>query len=228
MLSDTTAITATEPYTIGNGPQRTVSVSGVGQVKVQPDQAIVQLGVQNDAPTAGDAMSTNSKQMQALINALKTAGIPAKNIQTEVINLQPRYPDQQATKAITPTITGYTAMNTVSVQVDNISVLGDLLDAAVKAGANRIQDIRLVVSNPAAQMDQARTEAMRDAQHKAQQLATLGNARLGPVLTINESSRAPAPVTRAPVFAANESTTVPIEAGTQIIEVDVQVTWLLR
>ncbi|MSP14663.1 MAG: DUF541 domain-containing protein [Chloroflexi bacterium] len=227
-LSATQGLTATIVYTFEKGLQRTVSVSGVGQVNAQPDRAIVQLGVQSDAKTAGDAMSTNSKQMQALIDALKKAGIPATNIQTQVVNLQPHYPNQQATQVITPTITGYTALNTVSVQVDNLTILGDLLDVAVKSGANSIQNIQLVVSNPAAQLDQARAAAMRDARHKADQLATLGNAALGPVLTISESSRAPVPLAQGRTFATAASSAVPIEAGTQTVEVEVQVTWLLH
>jgi uncharacterized protein YggE len=67
---------------------------------------------------------------------------------------------------------------------------------------------------------------MQDSNHKAEQLASLANANLGDVLSINESSSTPRPVARGEM--AIQAATVPIEPGTQSISVNVQVTWLLQ
>jgi uncharacterized protein YggE len=123
-------------------------------------------------------------------------------------------------------VVGYTAVNIVEVKVKNLDRLGELLDAAVKAGGNTVEGINFEVSDAATLLDQAREAAMQDAKHKAEQLASLADASLGNVLTINEVSNTPRPVTRAGVVAAQAA--VPVAPGTESIQVDVQVTWLLQ
>jgi uncharacterized protein YggE len=209
--------------------RRTLNVSGSGQVSARPDTAIVTLGVQTEAEQANVALSENSQQMQAVIDALKKAGVAAEDIQTQVINLQPRYEQPPApgpsTLPGTPKLVGYVATNTVEVTVRQLGTLGELLDAAVQAGGNQIEGISFEVSNPATLLDQARAAAWQDAQHKAEQLAGLAGAKLGEVLSITESSQTPRPVLQA--VQAAPAAAVPVEPGTQTIEVDVQVTWSL-
>lgn len=74
-----------------NVNQRTVSVTGSSQVRVQLDQATVSVGVQTSATDAATALSANNDQMQSLLDALQSAGIPSEDIQTQTIQLQPQY-----------------------------------------------------------------------------------------------------------------------------------------
>jgi uncharacterized protein YggE len=75
-------------------------------------------------------------------------------------------------------------------------------------------------------VDQAREAAWNDAQNKAEQLASLAGTELGEVLTINESGRVPQPIVERPAIA-EVAAAVPIEPGSQTVQVDLQVTWLL-
>ena len=60
-----------------------------------------------------------------------------------------------------------------------------------------------------------------------EQLAELSGSELGPALTIQESSRIPRPyVERA--MELGVAAAAPIEPGTQNVEVDLQVTWLVE
>lgn len=228
-LPSTATVSAQEGTT--DTTSRTVSVSGSGQVNAEPDTAYVTLGVDTQAEEAAAALAQNSEQMQSLVDALKQAGIAAEDIQTQYVRLQPRYsqPDTQGPSASNqePTLIGYQASNAVEVRVQDLNTLGDLLDTAVQAGSNRIQGIRFEVSDPATFLDQAREMAWNDAMHKAEQLATLAGAELGDAVTINETSASPRPVVREE-FARAQAAAVPIEPGTQSIQVDVQVTWQLR
>jgi uncharacterized protein YggE len=212
-------------------PSRTISVSGSGQVSATPDIAVVSLGVQTEATEAGTAISENNTQMEAVITALEDAGVAQKDIQTQVIQLTPRYqqPSSQtgSSQQGPPELVGYTATNIVQVTVRKIDSLGDLLDSAVQAGANQIQGIGFEVENPATLVDQAREAAWADALHKAQQLAELSNSGLGMVLTISESSRTPTPIIERALGGGVIAAAVPVQAGTQTIEVDLQATWLL-
>ena len=130
-----------------NPPIRSITVSGTGQVSVQPDTAVVVIGVKTQNAQANQALTQNNQQMNALINSLKQAGIPNQNIQTQYIQLQPVYSNQN--NANTPQqVTGYTATNTVQVRVTDLTNLGSILDTAVQSGGNLIQNIRFEVSNP--------------------------------------------------------------------------------
>jgi uncharacterized protein YggE len=210
--------------------QRTISVSGRGEVQAEPDQAIVQLGVQTQAEMAEQALSENSANMQALLDQVENAGIPAQDIQTQMVRLQPQYedrPDPQG-QGTSLTLSGYRAVNIVEITVNDLEQLGELLDAAVAAGGNTIEGFDFEISTPASLLDQAREAAMQDAIQKAQQLASLADTSLGEVLTINESSSTPPrPLARAGIEIA-EAAAVPVAPGTQSITVDVQVTWLLE
>ena len=217
------------PQTQGDSNvQRTISVSGTGRVQATPDQATIVIGVETKSDTASAAMSDNNTSMQALISALTASGISRQNIQTQNLQLYPRYQQNQpANQQAAPQIIGYTAVNTVQVTVTNLDNIGETIDAAVQAGGNRIQGINFDLSDPVAALDQARTEAMRDAQHKAEQLVSLTDSSLGMVLSISEFSSTPPPMVRSSL-QMDAAAAVPVEPGSQTIEVNVQVTWLLE
>jgi len=84
--------------------QRTVTVTGIGQANAQPDQAVVRVGVQTEAENAAEALSENSSQMQTLLATLQEAGIPEADIQTQFLQLYPRY--TQTSQETTSTLAG--------------------------------------------------------------------------------------------------------------------------
>lgn len=205
-----------------------VEVSGSGEATAQPDRALVSIGVTGEADTAQAALEANNRAMEQAIAAVKQAGVPAAQIRTETVQLHPRYGQpQRSTQGVGAAIavTGYEAVNTVRVRVDELAKLGRLLDAVVTAGANTIEGIQLEVSDPAALLDQARAAAFADALHKARQLAGLAGQRLGEVLSISEFGPSPRPLMTRAVMA--KAAAVPIEPGTQTITADVQVSWRL-
>jgi uncharacterized protein YggE len=102
-----------------------------------------------------------------------------------------------------------------------------MLDAVVDAGGNQIQGIRFEITDRSELYDQARLAAWQNAKDKASQLAEMADAELGAVITINESSHTPvAYAERAMAFAADGG--VPVQAGTQSVQISLQVTWALQ
>ena len=207
-----------------DGTTRTVQVTGIGESQVEPDTAVINLGIQTQEKTAEEALQNNNAKMQALIKTLENANIPARDIQTQTIRLSPRYELNNTNNS--RTLVGYTASNIVEVRTQNLESLGTLLDQAVKAGANTIENINFEVSNSSDVVDQVRESAIKDAQHKAEELASLTGTKLGPVLEIQESSSTPSPIVRQ-VDAPVQVAAVPVSPGTQSITVQVQVTWTL-
>jgi len=209
---------------------RTLNVSGTGEVTAQPDAAVVTLGVTTEAEEAGDALRANSTQMAAVIKALTEAAVESKDIQTQTIRLTPRYERPAAREGVTPPaeLVGFTATNIVEVRVRKLSGLGELLDAVVQAGGNQIQGIQFEISDRSELYNQAREAAWENALDKAEQLAGMAGAELGPVVSINESSYTPVSYAeRAMAFAAQDSS-VPVEAGSETVQISLQVTWALE
>lgn len=211
---------------------RHVTVSGTGTADATPDRAVVIIGVQTDAETAGTALSDNSEAMEAVIDALVDAGIDEDDIQTEVVRLNPRYEEPPRTPVQDDgeqELVGFTATNLVRVTMQDLDMLGEVLDAAVTAGGNRIEGIRFEISDESALLSDAREAAWDDAEQKAQQLADLAGAELGPVLTIDATVGEPQPLgIGGRGFAVEEAAAaVPIQPGTQTVQVSLQVTWAL-
>lgn len=204
------------------GETRTVQVTGIGEIQVPPDSAVVSLGVQTEADTAQEALEQNNASMQTLLETLEEADIPSEDIQTQGLYLSPRYEFDNDTR----TLVGYTAFNMVEVRVSDLDSLGALIDEAVSDGANTVENIRFEVSNPENWTDQARQSAFQNARHKAEELADLAEASLGSVLEIRETSGTPGPLARS--FETADQAAVPISPGSQTVSVEIQVTWTLQ
>ena len=109
----------------------TITVTGNGTVDATPDQASFDFGVTTNGATAAEALSRNSSQARAIIDALKKAGIASSAIQTTQVSLWPQ------TSGNGRVITGYQASNSVQVKAA-LGKSGALVDAAVGAGANNV------------------------------------------------------------------------------------------
>ncbi|MFV9505598.1 MAG: SIMPL domain-containing protein [Oscillochloridaceae bacterium umkhey_bin13] len=209
----------------GVGGMRQVTVFGRGEVRVAPDMATVQIGVETSAPTTQEALAQNSAQAQAIIERVRQLGIAERDVQTSGFNIYPTYDEQGRS------VTGYTVSNMVLVTIRDLDQAGALLDQVVQAGANRVYGVSFGISDPAEAEAQARAAAMQNARERAEQLAQGGNASLGAVLVISEAIGS-GPVVPFPVVMADKAMeggmAVPMQAGEQVVSLQIQVTYELR
>src|SRR5512143_3980328 len=129
-----TVLSACGPTTVNaqaQPPVRTINVTGTGKVDLAPDIAYIYLGVHTEDVKAADAVAANNTQTQKVIDALKEAGIDAKDIRTTNFSI---WPNQTYTPDGKPLDTKYMVDNTVYVTVRDLSKLGDLLDSVIAAG----------------------------------------------------------------------------------------------
>jgi uncharacterized protein YggE len=217
------------PQTIVAGPpSHTITVTGSADVKAVPDQAMVQLGVTTRASTAQTAMAQNNTAMAQVVAALKQLGIPAVNIQTSSVSLNPIYnqpPPQNP--GLAPQLAGFEASNSVSVLLSDLTLVGPAIDAGVAAGANQIQGISFRLSNEQPFQLTALQQAGMQARAKAQALATSLGVTLGSVDAILESSAQSTPVYPGAVSAPNVAPATPILPGQVDVHADVQVRFTL-
>ena len=199
-----------------NPSTTTITVTGNGTVNATPDKASFDFGVQVNAATASEAINNDNKQAQAIIDALKNAGIPDSDIQTTSVSLWPQ------TSSNGNTITGYQASNSVNVTAP-IDKSGSLVDAAVGAGANNIDGPNLSVGDESSYNAQALKLAVDDAKAQAQAIATASGLTLGGILHITNEGSSPTPIMYGALDAKAAGTS--IEAGSQQIQASVTVVY---
>ncbi len=169
-------------------PQRILTVNGTGMVTLTPDIAYASIGVQTKDPSVGSAVRANNATTQAVINAIKSFGVEEKDITTTNFSvwLNERYDDKGNVVEQT-----YIVQNTVQVKVRNLNVLGDLLDAAIQAGANSIYSIFFDVEDRTEAINKARALAIESARKQAEELAKAAGVTLGEVQSISFYDSAP-------------------------------------
>ncbi len=208
-------------------PPATLSVSGHGSVLVEPDTASVIVGVTILEPTLSAAQEKATTQMTAILDAVKAAGVDEKDIQTVSYSVEIIQDYDQQGNPIA--IRGFRVSNQVSVTVRDVARLGELLDTVVAQGANTIYGINFFLADPATAATQARTLAVHDAMDKAKELAAAAGLTVGRVLSITETSFVPpAPVFAGDMGRAAAEAAVPIQTGTQTVNVDVQMIFELK
>ena len=208
-------------------PPATMSVSGHGAVNMVPDTASVVLGVTTNEATLEEAQSEATAAMEAIIAALKAAGVEDRDIQTTNFSVNIIYDYDNS--GYPTRIIGYQVSNQVAVKVRDLDSLGTLLDAVVAEGANTIYGISFFVDDPSAATSQARQLAVEDALKKANELASAAGLEVARVTYITESySPPPAPYYAGAADAAAEAAPVPIQAGSTEVAVDVQMSFELR
>lgn len=186
---------AAQPAPAGLEPS-ILSVTGRGEVQVEPDRAVVRLGAQAQADKATAAQAEVDEVVGGLLQALAQAGVPQKSVQTSTLVLTPVYRhDQERIRAGAlepepsqdePQIVGYRATNTLQVTVDDLAKLGSILDAAIGAGVNQIEGISFHLRDDRRQREEALRLAVQEAETKALAMADAAGARLVGLARIEE------------------------------------------
>jgi uncharacterized protein YggE len=208
-------------------PLRTINVTGKGEVILTPDIATVSIGVRSEGEDAAKAVAENNAKSEAVVEALKDVGIDEKDIQTTNFNI---YPQQQYDDQGNIQDTFYIVENSVRVTVRDLDNIGELLNAAVEAGANSIYGVQFDVEDDESARSDARLAAVDDAQQQAEELAAAAGVGIGRVQSIMTYGGSPVPLYEGkggagPMSLAAE---VPISPGQLMLTVDVNVVYEIR
>ncbi len=219
--TDPTTSSTSGPSTTGTTVTRTITVTGDGEATGTPDVAELSIGVSSRAKSAADALGTMSDRANKLIDVIKNAGVPDKDVQTVGLSLQPTTDDAGQ-------ITGYEASTTVVAQIHDIAKVGPGIDAASKQVGDdvRLDGVSFSFSDTGSLMSAARTDAVKRARAQADELAKAAGVELGEILSISEGSTAsPVPDFRA---GAADTASVPVQPGSQSVSVSVTMVFAVR
>jgi uncharacterized protein YggE len=198
---------------------KTITVTGEASISVPPDIAVIRAGVTSRGKTAVEASEANAKQMAAVLAALRAQGVAEADIQTSRLSLHPVY--EQKRGAAGNAVTGFQAVNQVTVKLHDIAQISSQLDGMLAAGANEVSGIDFALADPAKAHDKIRGEAFKDAQRKAAMLAQAAGGKLGRALTIDEGTRGAMPFSTMVQRAAPPPT--PVAPGEETLRAAVTV-----
>ncbi len=221
------------PATSGSA-LNSITVSATGQATYTPNEALVQVSVQAQNTTAEAATQANARTTTKVIDALEGMGISNSSIETQGYSLYANYANCYS--SCIPSITGYTVSNSLQVNITSSSAktlglkAGEVIDTAVKAGANQVN---LYFGATRSLLDQATTIALKNAigsaDSQAQTIANSLGVSITGVISASEGggyypqSYYPYAVPYAAVNAA--AITTPIIPGTQSFSMTVQVVY---
>lgn len=209
-------------------PARTLTISGTGRILMKPDTAYIYIGVHTEKPGAAEAVAENNTNIQKLIDALKSAGVDQNDIQTSNFSI---WQNTQYGTDGQPIGTNYVVDNTVYLTVRNLDSLGNLLDTAVKAGANNVNSIQFDVADKTQALSDARTQAVKNANAQAAELASVAGVGLGKIQSIQYYDSTPAPIYSGKAMGGGGvamEAAVPITPGQMEISVTVTIAYDIK
>ena len=143
----TTAHAQEEPTLIPS-TEKTISVTGMATTSISPDILTVSLGIETQAITASEALSTNSEKMNNVVKSLKSIGIEESEISTSSLSIhaQYEYVENGFLRKETRQLVGYETSNIITIETKKLDLAASIIDSAVNSGANRVDSVYFSVS----------------------------------------------------------------------------------
>lgn len=165
--------------------EKTLNVTGSGTVYLDADIAYASLGVSYTGADLSVIQQQANETIEAVCQAMEEAGLDAKNISTDNINIYPMY-DYSKNES---KLTGYRIDERLSIHTEDIDALGAYIDAAFAAGANTFDSITFSVKDDSQAKKDALKKAVQDAREKAEVIAEASGEEIDSVITISENAQ---------------------------------------
>lgn len=225
-----------------NPTYNSISVSGVGEAVSLPDIATFSFTVSGDAGTVSEAQGEVTKKMDTILAGLEALGIEEKDIKTTGYNSFPKY-EYSGTVCIQvypsycppgkQVLVGYEVSHTISVKVRKTEDVGKAFAVVGDNGATGLSDISFTIDDPDKILDEARAEAITNAEKKAKMLARELGVRLVRVVSFYDNSGGGITPYYAEGFGGDMVKSAPamaptIPAGENKVSVNVTVVYEIR
>ena len=174
LLAQQPTVTPAVPY---------IRVHGEATVSAQPDRMQMDVGVISQGATSQAAADANAKQSSAVVEQLRKM-VPAGSIKTVNFSVNPNY--QYPKDGSPPSISGYTANNTVRLELDDLKALRQVIDAATRSGANNVNRVSFGLRDERLARAEALGKAADQARAGAEALAQQMKVKLGRLLSLEE------------------------------------------
>jgi uncharacterized protein YggE len=167
-----------------NSIKNEFSVTGEAIVRVQPNQVILQLGVENRGKDLLETKSKNATIISKAIAYCKSKGIADKHIQTDYVRMTPTYNYNNQSD-----LNYYTVDQSLSITMENLDQYEEVLTELLKIGINKVEGVSFNNTNLKENRTTARKLAIKAAKEKALFLASEVGIQLGEITNISEYSQ---------------------------------------
>lgn len=169
---------------------RTIAITATDSVTVMADVATVHVGFVAYGVDHDSAYAAGSKASNAIVDALKAAGVPSDAIESENQNLAEVQPYQvQQLSADDKAKRKWVLTQSWTVRT-NAADAARVLDLAVKAGANQSGGIDWSLKDENAPQAQAAGKALQRARTVAEEMAKGLNVKLGVLIFASNETQA--------------------------------------
>ena len=180
-----TAVAQIPEEPAGRAREPVVVTTGEAVVRLPTDRAYLVVATETRAPKPAEAQQKNAQAMSAVMQKLAGLNLPKDAVRTLSYSLNEEY--EFVDNRRVPR--GYRASNAVEVRVDDLARIGELLDAAVAAGATTVREIRFDLKDRDAAERQALRLAVLDARARADAAAAGAGSAVVRVLRVEEAGR---------------------------------------
>lgn len=207
--------------------RRTITVNGRGEIRAEADLAYVNFAVETTAPTAAAAVEKNAELSSKVAAALKNRIGAGDRLTTTRYSLHPQYEQQPPARTAERQILGYTAANEVQIETGSVAGVGELIDAATAAGANRVSNLIFTLRDRDPHVRRALAVAGKEARLQAEAAAQALGVTLKGVLSASTVS---APIFQPRVYegfarASMAQAPTPVEPGEVTVTADLNVVY---
>jgi uncharacterized protein len=166
-------------------PPPQISLSGSAEVKVAPDEIMLNVAVETRSETLEPARLENDEKIAAVLAFLKQSKIKDKDVQTDYINIQPDYNYNNSSSASHVKPVAYIVRKNLEIRLTEVAGFQNILTGLLTNGVNYVNGIDFRTTQLRKYRDEARTMAIRAAREKAAALTSELGAKLGKVTSIN-------------------------------------------
>ena len=184
------AVAGCVPGQAASSGTETISVTGYGEARGNPDIATLNLGVNVVNSSIDTAVEESNEAVARLTAALTGMGILGVDIQTTNFNVW----REDIYSPETGQVTGefrYHVDSSLTVNVREITKASEVLKVGLQNGANNIYGPSFAIDNTDVLAAQARAGAVADARARAEQVAAELGLTLGEVMSVKEVSGGP-------------------------------------
>ncbi|KQZ59312.1 MULTISPECIES: SIMPL domain-containing protein [unclassified Lysobacter] len=176
---------------VGAAAARSVNVSGSAEIKVAPDEILLNVGVETRDVELAPAKRLNDERVAAALAFLARSGVPSKDVQTDFVSIEPQFEDDDTSRAarersrVTPVV--YVVRKNIGIRLTRVGDYEAVLAGLLDNGVQYIHGVEFRTSQLRKHRDAARALAVQAAKEKADALTSGLGARRGAVQNVSES-----------------------------------------
>jgi len=177
---------------ISNEKPQVIQTFGEAEVSAEPDLAEVSVAIETRSTSADEAVEDNARLANTVRDALLNFGLAEDDIKTGSYRLysyreRPReVPETDIMEPDREETIYYQATNELKIVTEKIDQVGEIIDTAVGAGANRVNFISFDLKNPQKLKMQALKKATEQAYQKAEAIAESSGESITGLFSIRE------------------------------------------